>query len=731
MVADLANVLFNEVTKTVTASVVTGGIAGAKKVARLVLGRLRHVPADRDTLRAELERLAAEDPGWWAEVVAAMEASTAGSPPLDVAAPREFFDRDDLRELELSAGVFGFSGRHGSGKTALVRQLAADKAAAFPHGVVALDLDDWRDGGVLPVSELQREALARLGVTDLAEGRLTEQYRAATARRRFVLVLDNVLGAAELRALLPTSPECLVLATTRRLDTELRAEATWRELAPLDREGARRLLASRAGGDTVATEPDAADALLVLCDAMPEPLRRVGALLARRRGEDAIVASLVAALRAAGGTGADPSGVVAQCAALTVDALPPGLAADVALLATHPGFDLTRASATALLGGPAGETIDALLDRGLLTRTWPGRYRLSPLDGAYARRIAGDPERADAGFDRLLADYARRAAATDHAAEGPDRLRCYPPLPEPPTEPPTAAAEPVDRWDTEQHTVLPLVAEGFRRGRHEDVSRVCGALEVWFTRRGHHHRYAAILEWGVRSAEALGDGRLVARTHQMTGRVATLLGELDRAGTELVIAQREAETTDDLVLRSSVAESWATLHRVRAERRLAPDLDPAIRALRYAIDLDLAAGPARAVGIHRWMLANVLVLHLARLDPATTLVDVHELLDAADADLRSDVRNLSRVHTVRAKAHVAAGRLADARAEVAFARDLAARANATQYDAELSDIDAEIARGDGDVARAREIWAGLYERFHASAHPAEERYLEKLSGLPR
>ena len=246
-----------EVAKTVTASVASAGMAGAGRLLRLVRTKVDQQrlpdgpPADLDELRELLVRCASEDPEWGQQLARELAESVPAALETDMSVafvpPVPFCDRDVLRSGLPASGVRGFAGPRGSGKTALVQQLAADRAAKFPVHRAVVDLDDFREGDVVRLAEAKRDVLRQLGVAEVVDGEpeLGQQYVRVLVRRPVLLVVENVLAADEVGALVVDGPAAMTLVTTRRLTRDLRASVPrWSELGGLDEPGAVAMLAS-------------------------------------------------------------------------------------------------------------------------------------------------------------------------------------------------------------------------------------------------------------------------------------------------------------------------------------------------------------------------------------------------------------------------------------------------------------------------------------------------------
>lgn len=169
--------------------------------------------------------------------------------------------------------ITAITGAEGMGKTWLTLYWAHRNADRFPDGQLFVDLD----GGGDPVSP----ALAVQGFLEalgVAPGAIpadpqarTGLYRSLVADKRMLVVVDNVSDADQVGPLLPGSPTCVVLMTSRDRLVELLTRHGGSSLSadPLSREEAREVLAARLGHARLASEPGAVDELLGLCCGRP------------------------------------------------------------------------------------------------------------------------------------------------------------------------------------------------------------------------------------------------------------------------------------------------------------------------------------------------------------------------------------------------------------------------------------------------------------------------------
>lgn len=223
--------------------------------------------------------------------------------------------------------------------------------------------------GVIPADTAERAGLFR----DRMHG------------RDAVLILDNAADARQVRDLIPASPTCLVLITSRRTLAELE-DAAWHQLGVFSRDEALALLGRIAGQERVAAEPEAALRIVERCGMLPlavsvaasrlrsRPAWRVADLAERLAREDAATSEI-------GGATFD----------FSYRDLPERAKGVFRLLGIHPGLDFTAASVAVPAGltpAEAERTLESLLDENLLQQSVAGRYEIHDLLRAYAAERA-------------------------------------------------------------------------------------------------------------------------------------------------------------------------------------------------------------------------------------------------------------------------------------------------------------------------------------------------------
>ncbi|OKI02147.1 hypothetical protein A6A06_13780 [Streptomyces sp. CB02923] len=457
-------------------------------------------------------------------------------------APAGFVGRtDELARLTETAragnpplGVV--TGPAGVGKTSLAVHWAYAHAGDFPGGILYADLHATEPDGTSPQpAGVLHDFLQALGVPEErlpADARAAEHlYRSLLAGRRALVLLDNARDSAQVRPLLPGTPGCAVLVTSRnRLEGLVATDCA--RLLPLERlapaDGVR-VLRTVIGDARVAAEPDAAAELSALCDGLPLALRLAAARLAARPrlSLHAMAGDLVDEHRRLSLLAGEDFGVEATLR-LSVQQLPPAGALLFRQLALHVGSELDSGAAAALSGLPPAEA-DAALDElaaAHLVEEWAGgRYLMHGLTRLYARSFAA---RADAaGLHRLLVHYLSAAQAAATAAEpGSQPCSALPPGVTPPAAPPVFAdrAGAMAWYVTERANLTAAVIAAADAG-HDDLAwRI--AVQLWpLVVRQVHDGWEPALERGLAAATALGDPDAESRLCSLLGWVLTENGQ--------------------------------------------------------------------------------------------------------------------------------------------------------------------------------------------------------------
>jgi hypothetical protein len=180
--------------------------------------------------------------------------------------------------------VITLFGLPGVGKTTFAVHIGHRLVNRYPDGCFFLDLHGMDAGRLTPEQALGHLLLA-LGVAERRIPRGAEEraglYRSLLRDRKILLVLDNVADETQIRPLLPGSPHCLVLLTSRRALSGL--ESVHRVLLDvLSPTASGDLLGAIIDPARAAAEPEAAARVAELCGHLPLALRIAGNRLASR-----------------------------------------------------------------------------------------------------------------------------------------------------------------------------------------------------------------------------------------------------------------------------------------------------------------------------------------------------------------------------------------------------------------------------------------------------------------
>ncbi len=313
------------------------------------------------------------------------------------------------------------AGGGGAGKTTLAVQWAHRLRAVFPDGQLFADLRGFerppmRAGTVLS------SFLLSLGVP---EAKIPESvaeraalYRSLLAGRRMLVLLDNAGTAEQTRPLLPSTPGCLAVVTSRRRLSGLVVRdgavlVTVGALAPAD---AMQLLGNALGRQRIEADPAAARALVEWCERLPLALRIAAArLMAHPEWPlECWTKKLADERRRLQELSADDADLAVEANLyLSYRALSSGAARLFRVLGLHPGPSVELHAAAALAGQDPERTrrhLAELCDAHLLQEQAQGHFVRSELVRLYAaQRVASEEPRSaqDLAVRRLLDHFTR------------------------------------------------------------------------------------------------------------------------------------------------------------------------------------------------------------------------------------------------------------------------------------------------------------------------------------
>ncbi|MDN3355270.1 BTAD domain-containing putative transcriptional regulator [Actinomadura sp. DC4] len=507
-----------------------------------------------------------ESPGRAGEDAAEVQAGTVRTVrpaqlPADIAA----FSgrRDELARVQdllpvsseaLSAVVISaIGGMAGVGKTTLAVHWAHSVAGRFPDGQLFADLRGFHPtGSIMSAAEVFRSFLEALGVP--AQGipaGLDAQaalYRSLLADRRVLIVLDNARDTEHIRPLLPGTPGCLVVVTSRNQLYGLVAGqgAHYLTLDVLSHADARELLSRRLGTERVAREPDAVAEIITLCGRLPLALAIVCARAVVNPGFP--LASVAAELRESEDgldafSGEVPAADARSAFSWSYRLLTPAAARVFRLLALHPGPDCSLAAAASLTGQRAGQVrplLAELVRAHLLTEPVPGRYGCHELLRAYASELGRAQDSApdlDLARRRVLDHYLHSAHAADSAlAPGRERISLRPHLPGVTVPRLADQADAADWLEVNRSVLLAAIEEDARHGSGEHSWRLAATLDLYLDHIGRWQEQLGAQTTALEAAHRLGDIPGQAHGHKALGLVSGRFERWDEADAHLARA---------------------------------------------------------------------------------------------------------------------------------------------------------------------------------------------------
>jgi DNA-binding SARP family transcriptional activator/tetratricopeptide (TPR) repeat protein len=641
-------------------------------------------------------------------------------------------------DRERSAGaaavvISAVSGMAGVGKTALAVHWAHRVAPQFPDGQLYVNLRGFDPGGQpTEPAEAVRGFLDALGVPEaiIPDGAQAQAalYRSVIAGKRVLVVLDNARDAGQVRPLLPGSPGCLVIVTSRSdLAGLVAAECAHPvSLDLLSTAEASDLLARRLGEARVAGEPEAVREIIDRCARLPLALGIAAARAAARPGFP--LAAIAAELRAANGTldpfgGTDLATDVRAVFSWSCRALSDDAARLFRLLGLHPGPDITTPAAASLVGLPpdrARQLLTGLAHANLLLEYTPGRYSLHDLLRAYATELAdshdNEPQR-QAALNRILDHYlhtAHTAAALLHPHRDPIAI-----APAPPgviTQRLTDTKAALTWFTAARHTLLAANALALRLGFDAHTWQLAWAMGDFLAWGCHWPDHHTVHRNALRAAGRAGCKDGLGYAHRALGVADARLGHLADARCHYEHALHLFGEVGDHVGQGTTHINLANLFDVLG------NYADALRHSQHAHDHFQVAGQrvgqARALNGIGWFHAKLGDYRQALPWCQQALATLQELDDTVGAAYTMD--SVAYIHR----------RLGDRHQAVACyrqTRDLYREVGESEGEAEVLTHLGDIHHDDGDVDAAREAWRQALDILSRLGHPGAEEVRVKLT----
>jgi tetratricopeptide (TPR) repeat protein len=517
--------------------------------------------------------------------------------------------------------ISALEGSAGVGKTALAVHWGHRIQDRFDGGQLYVNLRGYAEGPPLrPIDALAR-FLRALGVpneqvpSDVDEA--ATWYRSLLADKRVLVLLDNAGHPDQVRPLLPASPACLALITSRNRLAGLVARdgATALTLDVLTPDESHALLGRLLGVERTTAEPTAAADLAHLCGHLPLALRIVAANLSEHPGTTLAdhAAQLHRSRLDSLTIDGDPSGSVRTTFGYSYANLRAPARQVFRLLGLVPGPDITAPAAAALAGTDLDDVtiwLDRLAAAHLVDEHTPGRYALHDLLSQYAAELAtaedSEHDRA-AALDRWYRHY---LDSVDAAAN-----LLYPEITRLPSPTATTAVDFTDHagalaWlEAERANAVAAVRHAAARGRHRVAWQLADALRGYLYLRLHAADWETVARVGLTAAEAGRDPQARAAAHLNRATLEIARGRSRQAIEEyqpaFVLARQARWVEGEAAALGGLGAAHAELGQ----------LERAAECHEQALAIDRATGLASSQAIRLGNLGQVQWI-LGRLEPA-------------------------------------------------------------------------------------------------------------------
>nr|WBO82040.1 tetratricopeptide repeat protein [Streptomyces sp. SBE_14.2] len=519
------------------------------------------------------------------------------------------------------AVITAIGGTAGVGKTTLAVHWAHRVRHRFPDGQLYVNLRGFDPGGpAVRPAEAIRGFLDALGVPPRRipvdpDGQIG-LYRSLLANRRMLVVLDNAQDTDQVRPLLPGSPHCCTVITSRNLLTGLVITDGARPvtLGLMSRAEATDVLGHRIGGHRLTGDPDALEDIIASCARLPLALAIVGAHAATQ--PQLPLASVAKELRAAHSAldlldGGDAATDVRKVFSWSYRRLTEPAARLFRLLGLHPGPDIGTAAVAGIAGLPAAQVRSQLAEltaSHLLFSPAADRYAGHDLLSAYAAELARTHDTSadrTAAVRRMLDHYLHSAyrASLHLSPHRDDPITLAPPR-APVTGERFAGHDEALSWFLREHAVLLSVQRlAVDHGLDGHAWQLAWALQPYFDRAGHWHDSAAAHERALAAARRAGSTHGQAVVHGCLAYAYMRLSRYEEVATHMRQALHLYETLGDVL---GQAHTHRTLCWLRDEKgQYEQGLDHARRALELFTAASHRTGRARALNALGWFCSRL------------------------------------------------------------------------------------------------------------------------------
>lgn len=582
------------------------------------------------------------------------------------------------------SSVLVLDGPAGVGKTALALRWAHRVAGEFSDGQLFVNLRGWEESDPLEPGEALGSMLRALGVPSEQIPAYTDDraalYRSALAGRNVLVVLDNAHDSAQVRPLLPGSPRCRVVVTSRRRLGALAAQegADAISLGPLDPVDAIALLMGAEGTVGLPSHPSASDVpstaattpselvghsaaahVARLCDYLPLALRIAASQLRAhpQRGVARLAEDLALEQSRLGNLATDDADLsVAAALAATWRRLTAEQKHMLTVLGLHPHPEVDAHAAAALVDrdlATTERTLTALTACHLLQETGRRRYARHDLIRLYSRQLAElelTAEGRAGALGRLLDLYLRMTSRAARLTVTFDpSLHDPSPLWED-AGPQLATRLDAAAWFDREEQVIRSLALAALSEDPDRVWRLVDNTEVLYDSVGNADHWSQTVQAGLEAAQAAGHMYGMMR---MNGARGLALMESGRA--EEALRHLEQAVSLLQVDSSHLRDRFNTHNWLASGYEAVGRLDEALVQRRSTLALARRLGEPVAQAL---ALNNLGHLSTAQGDPERALDYTQQAIDLLPAELRKGTYAWT-LHT-RARALRKLGRVEEA-----------------------------------------------------------------------
>jgi NB-ARC domain len=333
--------------------------------------------------------------------------------------------------------ITSIGGTAGVGKTTLAVYWARAHMDQFPDGQLYVDLHGFDPSGtpIAPATAIRgfldafQVPAEKIPLNPEGQAAL---YRTLVEGKQLVIVLDNARDSDQVWPLLPGSPSCTVLVTSRQQLGGLIAlkKAIHITLELMTNAEARQLLTEFLGSKRIHAEPEAVDELIQHCVGLPMALSIAAAriLLDSHLPLSTLVSQLREQRRRLDALSTEGDSRLTDIRAVfswSYTALSPQAARLFRLLGLHPGPDIGTLATASLAGLPEQDTcklLTKLTQAHLIKQHVPGRYQFHDLLRVYAseQAVIEEPEpQQQVVLHRVLDYYLHSGFTAERYLEAP------------------------------------------------------------------------------------------------------------------------------------------------------------------------------------------------------------------------------------------------------------------------------------------------------------------------